>query len=311
MAETIFRIAHLSDPHLGPLPFVKLTELFGKRLTGYLNYTRNRSSCHDMTVLDVMLNDLAQQHVDHIVCTGDLVNIGIESEFANARAFLARLGSPDGVSCIPGNHDAYVKNAFEGLFEHIGAWMQGDDATQATDIKPCFPYVKRRGKIAIIGLSSAIPTRPFSARGKLGYDQIKATTALLNDLRREGAFRVILIHHPPFRSAGHITRGLSDVDAFQKMLKETGAELILCGHNHTMQTHFCDGLTAPVPTLVAPSASAGLKVRSQKRIASYVLIDVALSDQFPPHVKQVTRRFYHLGGCVQSGFVLSAPVLLT
>ena len=43
MVETVFRIAHLSDPHLGPLPTVRLKDLASKRLTGYLNYRRNRA----------------------------------------------------------------------------------------------------------------------------------------------------------------------------------------------------------------------------------------------------------------------------
>ena len=37
-----FRLAHLSDPHLPPLPALRLSELMGKRAFGYLNWTRNR-----------------------------------------------------------------------------------------------------------------------------------------------------------------------------------------------------------------------------------------------------------------------------
>ena len=37
-----FKLAHLSDPHLPPLPKARLSELAGKRVLGYLNWTRNR-----------------------------------------------------------------------------------------------------------------------------------------------------------------------------------------------------------------------------------------------------------------------------
>ena len=36
------RLAHISDVHLGPLPKVKRSELFSKRITGYVNFRRNR-----------------------------------------------------------------------------------------------------------------------------------------------------------------------------------------------------------------------------------------------------------------------------
>jgi hypothetical protein len=38
----VFTLAHLSDPHLAPLPATRLRDLAGKRAFGYLNWTRNR-----------------------------------------------------------------------------------------------------------------------------------------------------------------------------------------------------------------------------------------------------------------------------
>jgi len=37
-----FTLAHLSDPHLPPLPEPRASELAGKRVFGYLNWRRNR-----------------------------------------------------------------------------------------------------------------------------------------------------------------------------------------------------------------------------------------------------------------------------
>ena len=34
----MFKLAHLSDPHLGPLAGFSLHQLFGKRATGYVNW---------------------------------------------------------------------------------------------------------------------------------------------------------------------------------------------------------------------------------------------------------------------------------
>ena len=42
-----FTLAHLSDPHLAPLPRPRLSELIGKRITGYLNWQLRRRFIHD------------------------------------------------------------------------------------------------------------------------------------------------------------------------------------------------------------------------------------------------------------------------
>ena len=50
-----FTLAHLSDPHLPPLPAARLGDLAGKRALGYLNWTRNRHKFHRRDVLDALL----------------------------------------------------------------------------------------------------------------------------------------------------------------------------------------------------------------------------------------------------------------
>ncbi|MFZ4533895.1 MAG: metallophosphoesterase, partial [Alsobacter sp.] len=77
----MFRLAHLSDPHLGPVPQPRLRELAGKRLTGYMNWRRGRDRVHDMAVLDRIVADMQAHAPDHIACTGDLINIGLHGEF--------------------------------------------------------------------------------------------------------------------------------------------------------------------------------------------------------------------------------------
>ena len=43
----MFTLAHLSDPHLPPLPEPRVSELIGKRITGYINWRRKRRFIHD------------------------------------------------------------------------------------------------------------------------------------------------------------------------------------------------------------------------------------------------------------------------
>ena len=107
---TAFKLAHLSDPHLPPLPKARLTELAGKRAFGYLNWTRNRRKYYRREVLDALVSDMQAQAPDHIAVTGDLVNLALEAEFAPARQWLTSVGEPHLVTAIPGNHDAYVRS---------------------------------------------------------------------------------------------------------------------------------------------------------------------------------------------------------
>ena len=84
-----FTLAHLSDPHLPPLPAARVRDLAGKRALGYLNWTRNRHKYHRREVLDALVADMQAQRPDHIAVTGDLVNLALEAEFTPG-ASLAR-----------------------------------------------------------------------------------------------------------------------------------------------------------------------------------------------------------------------------
>ena len=64
---------------------------------------------HRREILDLITQDIVKQKPDHIAVTGDLVNLGLPEEFLRAADWLHHLGSPDKVTAIPGNHDAYVR----------------------------------------------------------------------------------------------------------------------------------------------------------------------------------------------------------
>ena len=58
----MYSFAHLSDPHLGPLPDVRLRELMSKRVLGYLNWRLNRGrGAMRPTVLDDLVADMRAQ----------------------------------------------------------------------------------------------------------------------------------------------------------------------------------------------------------------------------------------------------------
>ena len=268
----MFRLAHITDPHVGPISRPRLRQLFSKRATGYVNWRRGRKRSHDMEVLAAIVADLQGQDHDHIACTGDLCNIGLPSEWATSRVFLEALGTPDAVSFVPGNHDAYVRGSLEGLLKACGAWTGDDSGTEGA-----FPYLRRRGAIALIGLSSAIPTKPFVASGRLGPPQIDAVEVMLTALAGEAEppCRVVMIHHPPQPGGASRGRELKDAAAFTAMIARAGADLILHGHNHVGSVAFIDGPRGEgVPIVGAPSASALPHGDKPHRRASYHLYTI-------------------------------------
>ena len=261
-------IAHLTDPHIGPLPRPRLRELASKRLTGYINWRRGRSATHDMGALSAILADMQAHEPDHIAFTGDIVNIGLAAEFPVAREFITRLGAPERVSFVPGNHDAYVRASMLPLSRSLGPWMASDGSVTSE-----FPFVRRREGIAIVGVTSAVPTLPFMASGRIGRRQAARLMELLGALRDEGLCRVVLIHHPPYRGGASAGRGLSDAAHFEAVIRRAGAELVLHGHNHRTSVAHLRGPNGPVPVVGAPSASAIGGTRTHR--AAYHLFAIA------------------------------------
>jgi 3',5'-cyclic AMP phosphodiesterase CpdA len=246
-----FTLAHLSDPHLPPLPSPRLRELAGKRALGYLNWTRNRRKVHKRDVLDALVSDMQAQRPDHIAITGDLVNLALEAEFAPSLAWLERVGAPDRVTVIPGNHDAYVRATQHRFAEAWRDYLGSDDAT---DGGITFPSLRRRGPLALIGVSSAVPTPPLMATGRLGRAQLEALGRMLAQLAGEQAFRVLLIHHP-LRSHSRFKR-LTDASDVLALVRRHGVELILHGHDHIHSTMWFDGPDGSIPAIGVPSASS-------------------------------------------------------
>jgi 3',5'-cyclic AMP phosphodiesterase CpdA len=245
-----FTLAHLSDPHLPPMPAARLRELASKRALGYLNWTRNRHKYHRREVLDALVDDVRAQTPDHIAVTGDLVNLALEAEFAPSLQWLESVGEAEHVTVIPGNHDAYVRATRHRAAETWANYVRGD----VDGGNGAFPFVRKRGPVALIGLSSAVPTLPLMATGSLGYAQLQALDNILARLASEQAFRVLLVHHP-LHSTSRVKR-LTDSRQLRALIKQHGVELVLHGHDHIHSTMWLEGPRGQIPAVGVPSASA-------------------------------------------------------
>jgi 3',5'-cyclic AMP phosphodiesterase CpdA len=230
-------LAHLSDIHLGPLPPVRFSDLASKRAFGYLNWQRNRARIFDEGVLAAITEDIRANNPDHIAVTGDLVNIGLDAEYDTALDWLASLGDPEDVTVVPGNHDAYVSRA---IARYSDAWLPYASGDEPGDTMT-FPFVRRRGQMALIGISTAVATAPLMATGRIEETQAQKLGQILAATAREELCRVVLIHHPPVSPKSHWFRRLVGADLVRHAISRFGAELILHGHDHVANVAYLPG----------------------------------------------------------------------
>lgn len=276
MTDT-FRLVHLSDVHLGPIKGFHPRYWNTKRALGFLNWHRGRVRVHLRSVADRIAEDVRLHAPDHIAVTGDLANLGLPGEYADAYAWLQALGEPERLSVVPGNHDIYTgrlagascREAWAPYMQNSESWTEGEPVR--------FPYVQVKGEIALIGLNSAVPTPPFVASGRLGEAQLAQFEAALERLGDAGFTRIVLIHHPPLPGQAPARRGLADAAAFANVLERAGAELVLHGHNHRDMLAWAAHAGRSVPVLGVGSASAGRAYRSEP-LARYHLIDLRRDD---------------------------------
>jgi 3',5'-cyclic AMP phosphodiesterase CpdA len=257
-----FRLAHLSDPHLGPLPRPPLGSLLSKRIFGYVNWQRNRRHALGDEVLAAIVEDVSRQAVDHVCVTGDLVNIALPEEFANAAVWLSTLGAPHDVSVVPGNHDAYVPGAARRAAE---AWI----AHASESGSQGFPFARKRNGVLLVGVSSAVATLPLYASGRVGEAQRARLAALLD--RHDDAFKVVLIHHPPDTALSRGRRGLTDAPQVREVLAAGCAQLVLHGHTHRPSLTYLDTARGRAAVIGVPSASSD---GSRHPLGGYALLDI-------------------------------------
>lgn len=266
----MFRLAHLSDIHLGPLPELSLRELASKRLTGLVNWNRNRRRVMFGDTLTGLVADLKGQKPDHVAVTGDLVNLATKTEIVGAGLWLKDLGPATSVSVVPGNHDAYVPGALKRACAEWHDYMVGDNPLAA--IGQLFPYVRLRDNVALFGVSSAEATAPFFATGTFKRAQALALARMLGACRATGMFCVVMIHHPPVSDATSWHKRLIGKQFFWKVVREVGADLVLHGHTHLDTLNWIAGTNGLVPVVGVPAASQS--AGTDKPAARYNLFEI-------------------------------------
>ncbi len=252
---SVFRLAHVTDPHFQSFRGATLADFFGKRAVGAVNLVLNRRRKHKMALLESLGTELRTRGFDHLALTGDLSNVSLQGEWDAARAWIDGLQVPaDRVSVIPGNHDVYVPEVLKnGRFEAMFAPFQTGDTGQGDGV---YPFVRLRGDVAVIGVNTCVPTGDLGAWGRVGDAQLGRLESVLTHVDVRDRLRVLLIHHPPVVHRPPEDRNLRDRDALVALLSRTGCALVLHGHDHADERTTLPGPGGTlIPVVGAGSAS--------------------------------------------------------
>jgi 3',5'-cyclic AMP phosphodiesterase CpdA len=243
--------AHLSDVHLGPMPAGATFAHFAlKRVIGSIGWYRGRRKNYLPQIANAVRADILAAKPLHVAFTGDLVNIAAWSEFTQGAGWLKDFGDGDFISFTPGNHDEYVPVPWEHGLGKFAHHMTSDKRDEEG-----FPYIRLRRNIAFIGINGACKQGLFSAGGTVGEAQRNKLASYLSNLRKQGFYRAVMIHHPPAPGLAHVARALSDATEMKAVLETEGAELVMHGHNHKRSLTLLDSKDGQIPIIGVPSAS--------------------------------------------------------
>nr|WP_220789730.1 metallophosphoesterase [Gluconacetobacter johannae] len=259
----------MSDPHLShDKLYLPPAALLNKRALSQLSWRRKRRFLHVGAMLDRVVADLRATAPDVVALTGDLTNLGLPVECRQAADWL-RHAMPAQTVAIPGNHDMLVRERWPDSLGLWAPWM----APTPDD----FPFVRRVGPLALIGVNSARPMPWFSAAGRVGLPQADRLAAILHDTGRQGLCRVVLIHHPPVAGIVPRRKALLDRALFADAIARAGAELVLHGHSHVSGLSSLPGPLAPVPVLGV--ASASMRSERPARAAAWQQIRISTTER--------------------------------
>jgi 3',5'-cyclic AMP phosphodiesterase CpdA len=207
-----FTLVHLSDPHFGGVADLAQVE-----------------------ALQALVPDLEPRV---IVMSGDLTQRARHGEFQAARLSLRELERTAPVYVIPGNHDVqwwwrpFIPFAPAAKYRKYRRYF-GPHLTPTLE----FPEAVIAGALTSHGVTwgSLTPRlRDIAVKGHLPKREIRRVGAVFAKAKPEQA-RILVVHHNVLRGDLSRRMGLARWRQAQKRILQSGAELVLCGHDHQEQ----------------------------------------------------------------------------
>ncbi len=212
-----FSIVHLGDPHFGGVADLALIE-----------------------GVEALVPDLEPRL---IVVAGDLSQRARHGEFQAARAWVRELERTAPVYVLPGNHDVQwwrrplVPFGSEAKYAKYRSYFGPDLAPTMV-----FGEAVVAGVLTAHGVSWGSLTfrlRDVAVKGHLPKREIRRVKAVF-DAASPGQARVLVVHHNVLRGELSGRMGLARWRGAQRRIVQSGAEVVLCGHDHQEQAEFLE-----------------------------------------------------------------------
>ncbi len=212
------QLLHVSDIHFGGLADIQQVE-----------------------ALEKMIPDLRP---DAIVLSGDLSQRARHGEFQRARAFVNIAGQTALVYVLPGNHDVawwwrpLLPFGRDALYRKYRRYF-GDDLTPTLTL----PGATIAGALTSHGvgwLSMTGRLRDLAVMGHLPKREILRVERIFA-AAPPGDARVLVVHHNVLRGDISNRMGLAHWRRAQRRIVASGAEVVLCGHDHQEGAEVLEG----------------------------------------------------------------------
>ena len=212
----------------------------------------------DPAVVEGLVDALVREKPDLIIASGDFTMAARREEYAQARAFLARLPQP--WIGVPGNHDISPYHLMQRFVQPFGRYRR----FIAADTEPTYED-EEIGVVCLNTVRTWAPERDWS-QGKIHRRQIAAATARLAAMP-PALFKIVVAHHPflppPWDEEARL---VGRADMALAAFRRCGVGLVLAGHLHRHYSRFVEdngwqGPDGPDRAEVDTGAAAGAKGR--------------------------------------------------
>ncbi|HEY8259299.1 MAG TPA: metallophosphoesterase [Gemmatimonadales bacterium] len=201
-------IAHLSDLHFG----------------GFV----------DLAQIEALEDFLPTLSATAVVVSGDLTQRARHGEFQAAHAFFNRLRSRLPLLVIPGNHDIeWWKSPFGVMGRKIKYSKYSKYFEPLTPVLEV-PGAVIAGALSAYGIAFGSLTwnlNDLAVKGHLPSSETKRVKAIF-DGAAPGTVKVLALHHNVLAGGISGRMGLASWRSAHRRLLKTGADVVLCGHDH-------------------------------------------------------------------------------
>jgi 3',5'-cyclic AMP phosphodiesterase CpdA len=205
------------------------------------------------------------------VVSGDLSQRARHGEFQAAHAFLRRLRRHMPVLVVPGNHDLEWWKSPLGIFGD--AIKYAKYARYFGDLTPVLeiPGAIVAGALSSYGVAFGSLTwnlRDVAVKGHLPATETSRVGAIFSQAPAE-AVRILAVHHNVLPGGLSRRQGLANWRSAWRRLLATGADVVLCGHDHHEGAGQIEGALA-----VSTSGTHSLRTRGGRpSVFNLVAID--------------------------------------